>query len=347
MENFLYNVALHLWGIYGEEIGSLTILLPNNRSRIFFVDALSKIAGKPIFGPRFISIDSLMCELAQIGRLDHIRTITELYHIYSQEHHEEFDSFYHWGEVLLSDFDAVDKYLIDADMLFTNLSDLKDMDGDLSYLSAEQVAAIRRFWESFDVEEEQSEHQKKFLTIWNSLLTIYNNFRSRLSDMGYGYAGMIYRRAAERLKAGEVELPEGESWGFPSADNSYPFAAFHYPRPQSEESEPAVGGDTPVAGGDENFTLCFEDRDGEQGLNHYYTARYNEEALSQRITLALRLDIGQMGELFSPESQMSLLSLYRIAVGGESIIARIDAVESYDAESQVAVIRFIRLLRDE
>jgi hypothetical protein len=44
---------------------------------------------------------------------------------------------------------------------------------------------------------------------------------------------------------------------------------------------------------------------------------------------------------------MSLLSLYRIAVGGESIIARIDAVESYDAESQVAVIRFIRLLRDE
>jgi hypothetical protein len=146
---------------------------------------------------------------------------------------------------------------------------------------------------------------------------------------------------------GLVELPEGESWGFPSADNSYPFAAFHYPRPQSEESEPAVGGDTPVAGGDENFTLCFEDRDGEQGLNHYYTARYNEEALSQRITLALRLDIGQMGELFSPESQMSLLSLYRIAVGGESIIARIDAVESYDAESQVAVIRFIRLLRDE
>jgi hypothetical protein len=108
-----------------------------------------------------------------------------------------------------------------------------------------------------------------------------------------------------------------------------------------------VGGDTPVAGGDENFTLCFEDRDGEQGLNHYYTARYNEEALSQRITLALRLDIGQMGELFSPESRMSLLSLYRIAVGGESIIARIDAVESYDAESQVAVIRFIRLLRDE
>ena len=210
MENFLYNVALHLWGIYGEEIGSLTILLPNNRSRIFFVDALSKIAGKPIFGPRFISIDSLMCDLAQIGRLDHIRTITELYHIYSQEHHEEFDSFYHWGEVLLSDFDAVDKYLIDADMLFTNLSDLKDMDGDLSYLSAEQVAAIRRFWESFDVEEEQSEHQKKFLTIWNSLLTIYNNFRSRLSDMGYGYAGMIYRRAAERLKAGEAELPEGE-----------------------------------------------------------------------------------------------------------------------------------------
>ena len=54
-----------------------------------------------------------------------------------------------------------------------------------------------------------------------------------------------------------------------------------------------------------------------------------------------------MDSMLSPESRMSVLSLYRIAVGGESVIARIDAVESYDAEQGVATIRFLRLLRDE
>lgn len=205
----MHSVARHLWDAYGEDIGSLTVLLPNNRSRVFFVDALSQIAGRPIFAPRFISIDSLMCELAGIGRIDHIRAIAELYKIYSQYHTEDFDSFYHWGEVLLADFDTVDKYRVNADMLFTNISDLKDMDSDLSYLSAEQIEAIKRFWGSFDVSPNQPEHQKTFLTIWNTLLPIYHQYRERLSDLGVGYSGMIYRQAAELLKEGVVELPTG------------------------------------------------------------------------------------------------------------------------------------------
>ena len=146
---------------------------------------------------------------------------------------------------------------------------------------------------------------------------------------------------------GLVELPEGESWGFPAADNRYPFAAFHYPHSLGEQEGAAVAGATAVAGGDEGFTLCFEDRDGEQGLHHYYLARYDEEALSERITLGIRLSVEEMDSMLSPESRMSVLSLYRIAVGGESVIARIDAVESYDAEQGVATIRFLRLLRDE
>lgn len=209
METFLHRVARHLWDAYGEEIGSLTVLLPNNRSRVFFVDALSQIAGKPIFGPRFISIDTLMCDLAGMRRVDHIKAITELYKIYSKYHNEEFDDFYHWGEVLLSDFDAVDKYRIDADMLFTNISDLKDLDRDLSYLEDVHIEAIKRFWGSFDVSPNQPEHQKTFLTIWNTLLPIYHEFREELATQDVGYSGMIYRRAAELLDEGVAELPVG------------------------------------------------------------------------------------------------------------------------------------------
>ncbi len=56
-----------------------------------------------------------------------------------------FDSFYFWGEVLLNDFDQIDKYRVDADMLFSTCATWKDMDGDLSYFNEQQRAVVRRF----------------------------------------------------------------------------------------------------------------------------------------------------------------------------------------------------------
>ena len=210
MKNFLYSVAEDLWERYGEEISNLTILLPNNRSRVFLVDALCSIAGKPVWGPAYISIDQLMGEASSLSRIDHIFAITELFKIYSKYHkNEKFDTFYHWGEVLLNDFDAVDKYLIDVEALFANIADLKELSRDSSYLTDEQVEAIKRFCATFSPEKKLSEHQQKFLTIWDTLWNIYTEFTSQLSDRGVGYSGMVYRRAAERIRAGEDVIPQG------------------------------------------------------------------------------------------------------------------------------------------
>ncbi len=211
MQKFLESVAADLWERYGERVGELKVILPNTRTRIFFVDALSKIAHKPLFSPEFLSIDSLMVSLAGLERVDPIVAITELFNIYSSFHKEEsFDTFYRWGEVLLNDFDAVDKYLIDAEMLFCNIADLRDVDADLlSYMSEEQLKMVGRFWREFDAEHRTSKHKERFLSIWRTLLPIYNTFRQKLSKEGVGYTGMIYRRAAERLRSSEAQLPQG------------------------------------------------------------------------------------------------------------------------------------------
>ena len=170
VKKFLYSVAEDLWGRYGEGVSNLTILLPNNRSRIFLVDALCAIAGRPVWGPSYVSIDKMMCDAAGLGRIDPILAITELYGIYSKYHPKEsFDTFYHWGEVLVNDFDAVDKYLIDAEALFANIADLKALSRDASYLTEEQVEAIRRFCATFSADKEPTTHQRKFLTIWDTL----------------------------------------------------------------------------------------------------------------------------------------------------------------------------------
>ena len=62
---------------------------------------------------------------------------------------ESFDDFLYWGEMLLGDFSDIDKYLVDSKQLFLNIHNLKSMDDDISYLTEDQVKAIRQFWENF------------------------------------------------------------------------------------------------------------------------------------------------------------------------------------------------------
>lgn len=65
------------------------------------------------------------------------------------------------------------------------------------------------------------------------------------------------------------DLPAGERWGYPLDEARYPLAAFHF------------AGDDRTAG----FTLCFEDRDGLEGLHRFRDARAAAEDDRQRVTL--------------------------------------------------------------
>lgn len=93
---------------------------------------------------------------------DEIKLVTELYKVYSRYHDESFDAFYFWGGMLLADFDQIDKYLIDADMLFSNMGDLKALESDRSLSDCRTDRGDRRFWRSFGLESEFSEEKERF-----------------------------------------------------------------------------------------------------------------------------------------------------------------------------------------
>ena len=57
------------------------------------------------------------------------------------------DDFYFWGELLISDFDDVDKNLVDANRLFCNLQDLKNIMDNYDFLDKEQEEAIQQFFQ--------------------------------------------------------------------------------------------------------------------------------------------------------------------------------------------------------
>ena len=212
MQTFLSEVAQRLYAKYGNDISSLSVMFSSRRARLFFADALSGIADRPIWEPEYLSMDDLMGELLSLQSADKIRLVTELYRVYSRYHKEPFDKFYFWGELLLADFDMIDKYMIDASQLFRNISDIKELEADVSYLTPEQLRIISEFWSTIGEEKEWSEQKRRFLAVWRTLGTIYEEYRERLRSLGIGYTGMIYREAIGRIERGEVQPAEARHY---------------------------------------------------------------------------------------------------------------------------------------
>ena len=203
MATFIEEVALRLYEKYGDDLSSKTLVLPSKRARLFFAEALTNIVSHPIWEPNYISIDELMVQLSGMHKADRLRLVAELHGVYVKHHAETFDEFYHWGEILLADFDMIDKYLVDADKLLRNVEDIKEIEADVSYLNETQER-ILSFWSSIGPEVSLTEQKRHFLKVWRSLPAIYKEYRERLFNLGIGYPGMIYRATAERIKRGEI-----------------------------------------------------------------------------------------------------------------------------------------------
>lgn len=201
MKPFLYQVATLFYQQYGAEIHRLAFVFPNRRAGLFFQKYLSEISERPLFSPLILTINDLFMQLSGKHPADKIQMLFRLYELYKQRSgsSESFDEFIYWGEMLLNDFDDIDKYMVDARMLFRNVSDLKSLDDDFNYLSPEQVQAIRSFWSSF-YPKGDSPNQQHFLELWEILYDLYAGLRTSLAKDGCGYDGMIFREVVEQLE---------------------------------------------------------------------------------------------------------------------------------------------------
>ena len=76
MKSFLYEVAADLYARYGSSLSERSVLFPSRRARLFFVDALSQIADRPMWQPAWTTIDELMSEISGLRAGDRVRLIT-------------------------------------------------------------------------------------------------------------------------------------------------------------------------------------------------------------------------------------------------------------------------------
>ncbi len=164
----------------------LIVIVPSERMITYFQKALFEIEGKPVLSPKIFTIDSWLKKLVDKPVLDRVPLLLELFEIYKLNPIEfetpTFENFLKWGQLLITDFEELDRYLIDPKQLFKNLSEIREIES----------------W-SFDSEEELSEGQKRFLAFWEKLGPYYSELKKKLKAVSSTTKGSLYRYVAENL----------------------------------------------------------------------------------------------------------------------------------------------------
>ena len=195
MKPFLEKIAERLIRKFPENMDSISVVLPSKRSVVFLKNYLSTKISKPIFLPMFFSIEEFIENISGLKVLDNVSLQFYLYQSYldsSQGKVDSFSEFLDWGNILLQDFNDIDTNMVDSKSLFTNITNIKELDN----------------WElqewSFS-NKKLTDSQKNYIEFFASLHDIYKNFKKRLISKNYAYQGLANFIAAEKIKDIHIE----------------------------------------------------------------------------------------------------------------------------------------------
>ena len=155
MKPFLKQVADH-YSSCGD-LHKRCFVFPNRRSMVFFrkhlADAVATLGdGGPVLMPKMFTINDLFTEISGLVPADRVRLLLDLYECYRNLNPkaEPLDEFIFWGDVILGDFNDIDKYLVDPSQIFANVADFKALQDSFSYLTDRQRKAIEGFVSHFN-----------------------------------------------------------------------------------------------------------------------------------------------------------------------------------------------------
>lgn len=215
-----------------DEMSDVCFVFPNKRSGTFFLKNLSENLGRrTILAPAVMDIAEFTSRISGLEAAPRIDMLFRLYKVYcslagksdslrTQDDLLDFDRFAPWGEIVLGDFSEVEKYDVDADAIFKNVRDYRNIASN--FLTEEQCEVIERyfgykplrgdvegFWKSFGDREELTQLKEKFISLWELLPELFQGFVDSLSKDGLALPGTIFRRALRRI---EEEGRESLEW---------------------------------------------------------------------------------------------------------------------------------------
>lgn len=229
MKSFLESIARYYLDREAYDLSEYCFILPNKRSGVFlnhFFSTEAALRHKTILHPAVTTITDFICDITgevEASRLEQLFTLYVCYRDIvrrqwagATEKDIDFNRFQFWGDIVLTDFTDVDKYMVDPADIFHNIEALKEINSN--YLTDEQIEVIRRYWGTDHISPEIADfwqhitHRDKndrsdrhpssagFVKLWQVLHELYLSFNSSLHEQGLSYAGAMYRKAVELLK---------------------------------------------------------------------------------------------------------------------------------------------------
>ena len=185
MPSFINDVLKDLEG-KKVNLAKVSFILPSKRAGVFLRNEIASNISKTIFAPTIIGIEEFVEELSQLQKINNTELLFEFYNVYKsqtpKEHLESFESFSKWAQILLQDFNEIDRYLIDPKAIFDYLSAIQDIN-------------------HWSLEKNQTPLIKNYLIFWKRLFSYYSSLTDELIKKRKGYQGLIYREAVENLES--------------------------------------------------------------------------------------------------------------------------------------------------
>ena len=205
MKSFLSLIASDLLAHFTNDMRDVTVVFPGKRAGMFLNRELALLSDKPVWAPQYCMMGDLFKTLTPLQVADPLECIYQLYSVMQEvlggSYTETLDEFWSWGEVLMADFDDIDKHLANAQAIFTNIADQERLK-NLDYLDDYQRETLKRFFGRFSLEG-STRLQEKFLHTWSHMYEIYSLLHERLLADGKLWEGALFRHITEQIKTNE------------------------------------------------------------------------------------------------------------------------------------------------
>jgi hypothetical protein len=189
MTSFICDVLKDL-EINSLDISKLRIILPNKRSGLFLKKEWASISKRTGFLPEILSIEQFTEELSQLRLLSNAELVFEFYSVYLDltplDERDSFDNFCKWAPTVLQDFNEIDRYLIPSEEIFKYLTAIQEIN-------------------HWSLDKNSTPLIKGYLSFWKKVDSYYLKFTTHLLKNKFGYQGLIYRQAVEKLERYDLQ----------------------------------------------------------------------------------------------------------------------------------------------
>ena len=182
MRTFLEEVVDEVWKQH-DVLEDIIFVLPSKRAGSFLKAHFAKSTAKTLFSPKIFSIEAFVESISGLTKATNTQLLFELYRTYQLSTATEKDNFHdfsNWGQMLLQDFNEIDRYLVAPDKIFSYLFEIHEL--SQWYLNAEKTSLL-----------------KTYIQFWKDLPQLYQSFTQHLLGLGIGYQGFIYRKAVSNI----------------------------------------------------------------------------------------------------------------------------------------------------